>query len=171
MSKKSMMAVCLCGLVWAGTAQAGFLGNNLELQWLQSGLPSLSPTSVDVTTNPTPASIGGIDLSIGDQNGIGQITLISGNVNPQFPADLSIVDINDTLDPIVGVGGLGNLSFGQNNDGHQYILISGLSGGIENQGIDVQFASTVPEPGAFDLVALGLMILGMTIYQRKHVRA
>jgi len=29
----------------------------------------------------------------------------------------------------------------------------------------------VPEPGAFDLMALGLTILGMTIYQRKRASA
>jgi hypothetical protein len=169
MSKKAMIAVCLSGLAWAGTAQAGFLGNNLELQWLQTSITHIS--TVDVTTNQTDTSLySGITLSISDNpDGSGTLGFTGGL---QTPADLTIVDINNTLDPIIGVSGLDNVSYGQNSDGHQYVLISGLNGQLGNRNnVDVTFASTVPEPGAFDLVALGLTILGMTTYQRKRVRA
>ena len=166
MFKQSIIAVSLIGLTWAGTAQAGFLGNNLELQWLQNSI--LATTNVTVTSDPTNTSIMGIDVAIGDTS-----LDLTGNAN--LPTDLSIVDINDTLDPIIGASGIGNVSYGQNSDGHQYILISGLDGPVDG-GVDVSFGnpivkeSTVPEPGAFDLVALGLTMLLITTYLRRRVR-
>ena len=169
MLKKSMLAVCLFGLTWAGTAQAGFLGNNLQLQWLQ-GISPLVTSPVDVTTDPTNTSIMGIDLAIGD-------SALDLKGSATLPTDLTIVDINNTLDPIIGASGPG-VTYGQNSDGHQYVLISGLDGNIDTS-VDVQFAptgsqqllSTVPEPGAFDLMALGLAIMGMKAYLRRRVRA
>jgi len=165
MFKQSIIIVSLIGLTWAGTAQAGFLGNNLELQWLQNSI--LATTNVNVTSDPTNASIMGIDVAIGDTS-LG----LSGNAN--LPTDLSIVDINDSLDPIIAASGIGNVSYGQNSEGHQYILISGLNGPIDS-GVDVSFGTpiqlqeiTVPEPGAFELVVLGLTMLLITSYLRRR---
>ena len=161
MLKKSIIVAGLIGLTWAGTAQAGFLGNNLELQLLKSGL--LSGTSnVPVNTDPTNTTIDTIDLAIGDTS-LGLTGFENG------PSDLTLIDINDTLDPITGATGIGtgNVSYGTNGDGHQYVLISGLSGQIDTS-VDVTFASTVPEPGAFDLMVLGLMMLGVTAYQQRR---
>jgi len=169
MSRKSIFAVCLCGLAWAGTAHAGFLGNNLELQWLQSSITHISTVNVD--TNPKDTLLySGVTLSVSDNpDGSGTLGFTGGLSSP---ADLTIVDINNTLDPITGVSSLGNASYGQDNNGHQYILISGLDGQLGNRNnVDVTFASTVPEPGAFNLMALGLTILGMTLYHRKRVSA
>ena len=160
MLKKSIIAVSLIGLAWVGTAQAGFLGNNLELQWLQNSL--LATSNVTVNTDPTNTSIMGIDVAIGDTS-LG----LTGTAN--LPTDLSIVDINNTLEPIIGVSGPG-ASYGQDSNGHQYVLISGLNGPVDGS-VDVSFASTVPEPGALDLVALGLAMLGMTAYARRRVNA
>ena len=161
MLKKSIIVASLIGLTWAGTAQAGFLGNNLELQLLQSGLLTLPASSVTVNTDPTNTTIENIDLVIGDTS-LG----LTGSADGK---DLAIIDINDTLDPITGATGIGtgSVSYGTNNDGHQYVLISGLSGQIDTS-VDVTFASTVPEPGAFDLMVLGLMMLGVTAYQQRR---
>ena len=165
MSKKSMMAVCLCGLVWAGTAQAGFLGNSFDLQLLQHlvGGGTLTATLPDPLIVPnTPGgmasvTIGGIEVTIGD-------TTIDLSGPVYNPSDLTIVDTTASL--IAGINsktGDGTVTSGPDN-----ILISGLQGNNIKTSIGVMF---VPEPGAFDLVALGLTILGMTIYQRQRVRA
>ena len=159
MLKKSIIAMSLIGLTWAGTAQAGFLGNNLELQWLQNSL--LATSNVTVNTDPTNTSIMGIDIAIGDTS-----LDLSGLAN--LPTDLSIVDINNTLDPIIGVSP--GASYGQDSNGHQYVLISGLNGQID-VGVDVTFASTIPEPGALNLVALGLAMLGLTAFVRRRANA
>ena len=184
MSKYSMLAVCLCALTWAGTVQAGFLGNNLELQLLQTminGDIHSETTSVSVN-DPlgTSTTIGGIDVTIDDTT-----VQLQGAVT--LPTSLNVVDLYDSLNPITAATGIGSgsVSSGVDGNGHQYVLISDLNNDIKSS-VDVSFASplletasfnlvaldaTVPEPGAFNLMALGLTILGIMTYQRKRVRA
>jgi hypothetical protein len=152
MSKKSLIAVCLWGLAWAGTAQAGFLGNNLELQFLQN--LALTPS---VTLNDglnTNVGNTGINVDVGNTTlGVTVPTGLAG------PVGLSFVDVNNSIPTITGATGSGNgdVTFGPNS-----VTVENLSPGPE------LLTVTVPEPGAFDLVALGLTILGMTVYQRKR---
>ena len=163
MSKKSMIAVCLCGLAWAGTAQAGFLGNSFDLQLLQTLLNGdIKSTTLPLTVPNTPGATGtvninGIDITIGD-------TTVDLTGPAYLPSDLTSVDKTASL--IAGATGTGNGTV--TTPGPNNILISGLSGQGIRTSVDVSF---VPEPGAFDLMALGLTILGMTIYQRKRASA
>jgi hypothetical protein len=155
MSNKSIIAVCLCGLAWAGTAQAGFLGNNLELQFLQNLALTPSVTLSDgLNTN---VGNTGINVDVGDTT-LG-VTVPTGLADP---VGLSFVDVNNSIPTITGATGSGNgdVSFGPNS-----VSVTNISAGVETLTV------TVPEPGAFDLVALGLTMLGMTIYQRKRARA
>lgn len=158
MPNKSLLAVCLCGLTWAGTAQAGFLGNNLELQFLQNLLGN-APVNVTVTGGvELPNGPGGISVDIGDST----VDVTVPN-DLQGPVGLNIADINNSVPPITGATGSGNgtVSSGPNN-----VEITGLNGG-DTEHVTV----TVPEPGALDLVALGLTLLGMTAYLRRRARA
>jgi hypothetical protein len=152
MSKKSLIAVCLLGLAWAGTAQAGFLGNNLELQFLQN--LAQSPVSLSDGLNLNVGGNTGLNVDVGNTTlGVTVPTGLAG------PVGLSFVDVNNSIPTIIGATGSGNgdVSFGPNS-----VTVLNLSPGSE------LLTVTVPEPGAFDLVALGLMILGMTVYQRAH---
>jgi hypothetical protein len=40
MFKKPILAICLCGVTWAATSQAGFLGNGQDLQFLRDSMNS-----------------------------------------------------------------------------------------------------------------------------------
>ena len=160
MSKKSTIAVCLCGLVWAGTAQAGFLGNNLELQFLQG----LIHDSVTVSGGQNQDVGGtGIDVTVGD-------TTLAVSVPSELtdPLNLNFVDNNNLIPTITDAvitdatgSGNGGVSFGPNN-----VEFTNLSGG-DTQTVTV----TVPEPGALDLFALGLSILGLTTFMRRRALA
>jgi len=74
---------------------------------------------------------------------------------------LKFEDVNNSIPTIIGATGSGNgdVTFGPNS-----VIVTNLTPG---SGL---LTVTVPEPGAFDLVALGLVILGMTVYQRKRAR-
>lgn len=154
MFKKSMIVVCLCVMSWAGTAQAGFLGNNLELQFLQNlvGTPSVSPLSDGLNSN-----VGGtgIDVTVGSST-LG--VTVPDTYSPQS-VGLSINNIIPTITDATGSGN-GNVSVVSNS-----VVINNLSPGRENVTL------TVPEPGALDLVALGLVMLGMTVYLRRRAQA
>ncbi|MEJ2573493.1 MAG: hypothetical protein P8164_07905 [Gammaproteobacteria bacterium] len=157
MHNKSLIIMCLCGLTWAGTAQAGFLSNKPELQFLQSllGTPS-APLSSGLNSN---VSDTGINVTVGDTT-LG-VTVPSSY--GQDPVGLNIVDINNSIPTITDATGSGNgdVSFGPNN-----VQVLNLSGGDA-----ATLAVTLPEPGDFDLVALGLTVMGMTIYRRRRARA
>lgn len=150
MSKNSMIAACLCGLMWAGTAQAGFLGNNLELQFLNTlvGTAYVTPTSNGTVVDGPTGS--GITVTLND-------TSVDVN-NPDniIGEGLNITDVTVPLDPIVQIDPIPNgTTHVEPFNTQQTALLRPL---------------TVPEPGAFDLVALGLMILWMTVYQRTRAR-
>ena len=159
MSKKSMMAVCLCGLAWAGTAQAGFLGNNLELQLLYNMLPDPTQDPVTLQEGPNNTNLFGItNLNVAVDGTQLAVNVPSGFLN-QY--GLSFEDLNNSIPTITGATGSGNgdVSFGPDS-----VTVLNLSPGSE------LLTLTVPEPGAFDLVALGLTILGMMVYQQKRAR-
>jgi hypothetical protein len=154
MSNKSLIAVCLWGVVWAGTAQAGFLGNNLELQFLNTlvSTVSVTPTSDGTVVNGPVGS--NITVTLNDTS------VDVNNPAPILGEGLKITDVTVPLDPIT------------------YVQIDSIPSGTTHVAVfnptetaALTATATVPEPGAFDLVALGLTILGMTIYQRKRVRA
>jgi len=155
MYNKSLIAMSLCGLMWAGTAQAGFLGNNPELQFLQNLVHT--PVSLNDGLNSNVGGTG-IDVTVGD-------TTLDVTVDPAVTGSvgLNFVDVNNSIPTITGAtgNGIGNVSFGPNN-----VQVINLSGGV-TESITV----TVPEPRAFDLVALGLVIMGMTTYRRRRARA
>ena len=158
MPNKSIIAICLCGMMWAGNAQAGFLGNNLELQFLQNLLGNL-PVNVTVTGGvEIPNGPGGISVDIGDTT----VDVVVPN-SLQGPVGLNIVDINDSVPPITGASGNGpgTVSSGPNN-----VQITDLNAG-DTQRVVV----TVPEPGVLPLVVLGLTMLGMTTLLRRRVNA
>ena len=143
--------------MWAGSAQAGFLGNNLELQFLQNLVGNL-PVTVTVTGGvELPNGPGGISVDIGD-------TTVDVTVpnTLQGPVGLNIVDINNSIPTITGAtgGGNGTVSSGPNN-----VQITDL-----NSGDTQRVLVTVPEPGALALVALGLTMLWMTSFLRRRVR-
>ena len=48
MLKKSMIAMSLCGMMWAMTCQAGFLGNDQDLQFLRNINNSVDNLSSDM---------------------------------------------------------------------------------------------------------------------------
>jgi hypothetical protein len=154
MIKQTLITVCLCGLTWAGTAQAGFLGTNLELQFLQN-LLNITPTpdSVTVLVGPgveLPDGPGGISVDIGDTT-----VLVTVPVSLEGPVGLKIVDPTN-LDQIASVT---DLNAGDSKEVP-----------LDPPGPKLLVAA-VPEPGAFALVALGLTILGMTVHQRRRARA
>ena len=155
MSKKSLIAVCLWGVAWAGTAQAGFLGNNLELQFLNTlvSTVSVTPTSDGTVVNGPGPTGSNITVTLNDTS------VDVNNPAPILGEGLKITDVTVPLDPIT------------------YVQIDSIPSGTSHivvfnppETAALAAIATVPEPGAFDLVALGLMILGMTIYQRKRVR-
>ena len=118
MPKKTIIVMSLCGMMWAVTCQAGFLGNDQDLQFLQS-----INNSIDKVSSATGGDKGTPDKP---QNK-------SANLQNR-PGDLSIVALN----------------------------------GGNTQQAGAMLAATVPEPGAFDLVALGVAILGMRSYLRRR---
>jgi hypothetical protein len=155
MSNKSLIAICLCGLTWTGTAQAGFLGNNLELSFLSSLLGGPSTVSVTPTTPGTvvtsPIPNDGTTVTIGDS------TL---GINVPVSAGTEQLTVKDLTSPIVGSV---SSSGGDLTSGSDPIQISNLPAGTT--------IVTVPEPGAFNLVALGLMILGAMLLLRRRAAA
>ena len=161
MFKKSMLAVCLCGLTWAGTAQAGFFNNNLELQFLNSLLSSVqvpagsSGTVVNVPTNIP--NIGDITVTLNDTSAD---VYVPDNL---LGLGLKITDLTVPVDPVINAGSDGGIvTYGPN-----YVQIDELPSDTTT----TVTVSTVPEPGALNLVALGLTILGMTTYMRRRARA
>jgi len=157
MSKKSMIAVCLCGLAWAGTAQAGFLGNNLELQFLHNlTINSTPPVHIFDGINNDVGNVPGFNVNVGD-------TSLLFDVPTGLPQiGVTISNIIPTISDATGTCNNDCVSFDNNTNS---LTIDPLSSGREIVTL------TVPEPGAFDLMALGLTILGMTIYQRKRASA
>ena len=118
MLKKSMIAMSLCGMMWAMTCQAGFLGNDQDLQFLRNINNSVDNLSSDMG---------------GDKGALDKPQSKPANLQNR-PGDLSIVALD--------------------------------SGNSQQAGATL--AATVPEPGAFDLVALGLAILGVKSYLRRR---
>lgn len=180
MSKKLIAAMCLCGLTWAGSASASFIGNDIKLQF-DDNSGSYS-SIVTVSSDPTNTL-----LYTGTLQGIG-IDIFSSSVEINIPNSLSggtltISDVNQTMDPISGASlmGGGTLSFGED-----FVQLAGVVSGLST--IDVSFGTgtaptllntsqlqilppeTVPEPRSFNLMALGLIILGVTAYQRRLAR-
>ena len=153
--KKYAFAVLLWGLTWAGYAQAGFLGNNLELQFLQSILNSYNvvvPPGGVTVNDPS-----GVSVNVGD-------TTVDVTV-PDNVTDvgLKITDLTPSADPIVGASGNG----GDITTGSNFVEIDNLpSDGTTH--VDVSFANTVPEPQAIDLFVLGLMMMGAVAYLRPR---
>jgi hypothetical protein len=139
--------------MWAGSAQAGFLGNNLELQFLNNLLSTVSVTPVsDGTVVDGPAG-SGITVTLNDAS------VDVNNPDNIVGEGLKISDVTVPLDPIT------------------YVQIDPIPSGTTH--VDVVFdqpetgavtALTVPEPGAFNLVALGLAILVLSAYQRHRAR-
>ena len=157
MSKKLLMAVCLWGLAWAGTAQAGFLGNNLDLQLLINLLPAPTPSvTLQDGLNNNLLGINNLNVNVGN-------TTLAVDVPAGFSNlyGLKFEDVNNSIPTIIGATGSGNgdVTFGPNS-----VTVTNLTPGSE------LLTVTVPEPGAFDLVALGLVILGMTVSQGKRAR-
>jgi hypothetical protein len=119
MLRKSIIAMSLCGMMWSVTSQAGFFGNNQDLQFLRD---------INSSANTVSGATGG------------------DKVTPDKP-QYKPTDVQNTP---------GDLS------------IVALNGG-DTQYADAPLAATVPEPGAFYLVALGLAILGGRAYLRQRV--
>jgi len=139
--------------MWAGSAQAGFLGNNLELQFLNNLLSTVSVTPVSDGTIVNGPAGSGITVSLNDTS------VDVNNPDSIVGEGLKINDVTVPLDPIT------------------YVQIDPIPSGTTH--VDVVFpgpesgalkALSVPEPGAFNLVALGLVILGMSVYQRRRAR-
>jgi hypothetical protein len=118
MLKESIIAMSLCGMMWAVTCQAGFFGNDQDLQFLRN-----INNSVDIVSS---ATRGEKETPDNPQNKPADVQ--------NTPGDLSIVALNAG----------------------------------DTQYADAPLAATVPEPGAFDLVALGLAILGARSYLRRR---
>ena len=155
-SKKYVIAVFVGGLTWAGYAQAGFLGNNLELQFLQNILTTLNVTvtnGVEVPNGP-----GGVSVDIGD-------TTVDVTVpNDVQGTGLIITDLTPSADPITGASGNG----GDITHGSDFVEIDNLPSDGTTQ-VAVTFDNTVPEPQALDLFALGLAMMGvMTCLRRRR---
>lgn len=153
MHNKSLIAMCLCGLAWAGTAQAGFLSNNSELQLLQSLLgtssaPLSSGLNSDVSGTGIDATVGGTTPGV-----------TAPSSSSQYSVSLDLVDINQSIPTITDATGSGN---GDVSISSQALNLSG--------GNTPTIAVTIPEPGDFELVALGLTVMGMTIYRRRRAR-
>jgi hypothetical protein len=125
MFKKPILAICLCGATWAGTCQAGFLGNDQDLQFLHNII-----NSADTNTGAK----GSDNATQGNGPDNSQIGKPSNSQNR--PGDLSIVALNESVTQHVGAN----------------------------------LAATVPEPGTFYLVAIGLSFFGLTAYRRRRDR-
>ena len=154
-SKKCVIAVFVGGLTWAGYAQAGFLGNNLELQFLQSILSTynVQVTSGGVTVNDP----SGITVNVGD-------TTVDVTVpNDVTDVGLKITDLTPSADPITGASGNG----GDISHGSDFVEIDNLPSDGTTQ-VAVTFDNTVPEPQALDLFALGLAMMGVMTYLRRR---
>jgi hypothetical protein len=154
-SKKYAIAVFLFGLTWAGYAQAGFLGNNLELQFLQSILNSYTvvvPPGGVTVNDPS-----GVSVNVGD-------TTVDVTVpNDVTDVGLKITDLTPSADPITGASGNG----GDITNGSNFVEVDNLpSDGTTH--VDVTFANSVPEPRAIDLFALGLAMMGAVAYLRRR---
>ncbi len=120
MLKKSVISVCLCGMMWAGICQAGFLGNNSDLKFLK------------------------------DINNVGDTTAIATDRTKATQGNGNVVD-NPQTQSVDSQKHPGDLS-----------LIS------DTQSVQVAAAVSVPEPGTFYLIAMGLMVMGMLVYVRKR---
>lgn len=156
MSKNSMIAACLCGLMWAGTAQAGFMNKQLQLTFLGS-------PAVDITGGGLPyTSPNGTVVSVGDTT-----VTVTGPTETTNPVSLTLADMLGNVDPITGAYLIPPTTAPVGLDPQTNSL--GISGimpdSITTVGVTFQ---TVPEPGALYLVSLGLMILGVTSYRRKQ---
>jgi hypothetical protein len=132
MFKKPILAICLCGVTWAGTCQAGFLGNDQDLQFLHNMINSVDTNTGATGSDNATQGNGQYNPSNGPDNS--QIDKSSNSQNR--PGDLSIVALNDSVTQHVGAN----------------------------------LAATVPEPGTFYLMAMGLSLFGLSAYRRRGGR-
>lgn len=143
--------------MWAGTAQAGFLNKSLELSFLGDLMGTL-PTTVTGGNSYSGSGIpDGLSVDIGDTS-VAVTVPKTADITNSIGVKLS--DLTDNVDPITGASGYGTSSTTNT------LSIENLTG-PGTYTADVTFAS-VPEPGALYLVALGLMILGMSVYRRRQ---
>ncbi len=162
---KKVMLICSLALCWAQAAQAGFLGNNLEAQLLQSlvgqfSVPVSPGEKIDIGATGVTVDVGDTTIDIIVPADVGAV-------------DLTFSDVDAVIDDIVGVTytGPADISFGPD-----FLTIEDLPGGSEAH-LDVSFApaaqarvatQSVPEPAVVALMALGL--LGMAWVRRRGAR-
>jgi len=189
--KKLTNAVSLCALMWAGSAHAGFIGTNVnfEFQYTNgSGTHTTDSTSVSVTGSPATTDLDGITFTINESSD--SAASIDFTTTTLWADDIALTisyDNTVTSDEIIDASVMSETPTLAGFDANS-ISLTNLSE-YSKSTVDVSFGllssdlfvsdaliqqdqttQKVPEPMSLDLMALGLIMLGMMVHQRRHVR-
>jgi hypothetical protein len=142
MLKKSIVAMCLYGATWAGSCQAGFL-NNQDLQFLWD----INHTGDSVATSTD--SKMSADNSQNPSSVHSLVSALPDNgveITVPLPEPETIISSLTVTEPV--------------SESRTIPSLNAVSIAV--------LAASVPEPGTFYLLALGLTVIGMTIYKRQR---
>ncbi len=139
MLKKSMIAMCLCGATWAGSCQASFFNNSQDLQFLWD---------INNTGNAVVTATGSKIGASNSQN----LSLASETVDDGMAIAVPLPEPEAITSLAVA----------------EPVSESGISSSLSTAS-GVALAASVAEPGTFYLIALGLMVIGMTAHRRSRV--
>ncbi len=189
--KKYMNAISLCALMWAGSAHAGFIGTNVNFEFHYTdgvGNHTTDSTSVSVTGSPATTNLDGITFTINESSD--SAASIDFATTTLWADDIALtISYNNTVDEITYASVMSETPTLAGFDANSILLTNLIE--YSKSTVDVSFSPTplgsdvlvsdaqilqdqttqsVPEPMSLYLMALGLIMLGMMVHQRRHAR-
>ena len=187
--KKYMNAISLCALMWAGSAHAGFIGTNVNFEFHYTdgvGNHTTDSTSVSVTGSPATTNLDGITFTINESSD--SAASIDFATTTLWADDIALtISYNNTVDEITYASVMSETPTLAGFDANSILLTNLIE--YSKSTVDVSFSPTplgsdvlvsdaqilqdqttqsVPEPMSLYLMALGLIMLGMMVHQRRH---